>query len=166
MGGRCGDPPGRRKAIFCDRVKGFDIPMVGNLFGSPRKVELCLELERNNLLHEYWQRSRTAIDPVVVSSGPVQEQVYTGDHVNLHTLPIPLAHEFDGGRIIDSGLAIARDPELGYNLSIHRLHLKVLERLEFFAGASSTFATISRARGNEANRWKLPSLLDAIPFCT
>ena len=47
------------KAIFCDRVKGFDIPMVGNLFGSPRKVELCLELERNNLLHEYWQRSRT-----------------------------------------------------------------------------------------------------------
>lgn len=124
------------KAIYCDRVKGFDIPMVGNLFGSPRKVELCLELERNNLLHEYWQRSRTAIDPVMVSSGPVQERVYTGEDVNLHTLPIPLAHEFDGGRIIDSGLAIARDPELGYNLSIHRLHLKGPRKTGILCGSA------------------------------
>lgn len=112
------------KAIFCDRVKGSKIPMVGNLFGSPRLIELCMDLERDNLVHEYWRRCRDPIDPVMVSSGPVQERVYTGDHVDLYSLPIPLTHEFDGGRFIDSGLAIARDPELGYNVSIHRLHLK------------------------------------------
>ncbi len=123
------------KAIFCDRVKGFNIPMVGNLFGSPRKVELCLDLERDKLLHEYWQRSRTSIDPVMVSSGPVQERVYNGDDVNLNTLPIPLAHEFDGGRIVDSGLVIARDPELGYNLSIHRLHLKGPQKTGILCGS-------------------------------
>nr|NIO08593.1 UbiD family decarboxylase [Deltaproteobacteria bacterium] len=112
------------KAIYCDRVKGSDMPMVGNLFGSPRKVELCLGLERDKLLLEYWQRARTPIDPAMVSSGPVQERVYTGDDVDLQRLPIPMAHEFDGGRIIDSGIVIARDPELGYNVSIHRLHFK------------------------------------------
>lgn len=112
------------KAVFCHRIKGHSMPMVGNLFGSPRLIELCLGLERGNLLHEYWRRSRTAVNPVVVESGPVQERVFTGDAVDLHTLPIPLTHELDGGRIIDSGMLIARDPELGYNLSIHRLHLK------------------------------------------
>ena len=112
------------KAIFCDRVKGSKIPMVGNLFGSPRLIELCMDLDRDKLVHEYWRRSRDPVDPVVVNSGPVQERVYIGDDVDLGSLPIPLTHEFDGGRIIDSGLAIARDPELGYNVSIHRLHLK------------------------------------------
>lgn len=112
------------KAVFCHRIKGHSMPMAGNLFGSPRLIELCLGLERGNLLHEYWRRSRTAIDPVVVESGPVQERLFTGDAVDLHTLPIPLTHELDGGRIIDSGMLIARDAELGYNLSIHRLHLK------------------------------------------
>ncbi len=112
------------KAVFFHHVKGTQIPMVGNLFGNPQKVELCLELERDNLMREYWRRSRTPIDPVIIDSGPVQERVYTGDDVDLNSLPIPIAHEFDGGRIVDSGIAIAIDPELGYNLSIHRLHLK------------------------------------------
>lgn len=124
------------KAVFCHNVKGSTMPMVGNLFGSPRKIELCLELERNNLLHEYWQRSRNVVDPVVVAKASVQDRVYTGDEVDLTTLPIPLAHEFDGGRIVDSGLAIARDPELGYNLSIHRLHLKGPHKTGILAGSA------------------------------
>jgi len=112
------------KAVYCHRVKGYSMPMVGNLFGSPRKMELALGLERSNLLGEYWRRSRTVVDPVTVGSGPVQEQVFTGDQVDLHKIPIPFTHEGDGGRIVDSGMIIARDPELGYNVSIHRLHLK------------------------------------------
>ena len=112
------------KAVYCHRIKGSEIPMVGNMFGSPRKIELCLDLERNQLIHEYWRRSLAGVDPVMVPSGPVQERIYTGDEVDLNRLPIPLTHEFDGGRIVDSGLVIVRDPELGYNLSIHRLHLK------------------------------------------
>jgi 2,5-furandicarboxylate decarboxylase 1 len=124
------------KAVYCDRVKGSEIPMVGNLFGSPHKMELCLDLERDNLVHEFWRRSRTPIDPVMVSSGSVQERVYIGNDVNLHTLPIPLAHEFDGGRIVDSGLVITRDPELGYNVSIHRLHLKGPRKTGLFCGSA------------------------------
>jgi UbiD family decarboxylase len=59
--------------------------------------------------------------PPVLDSGPCQELV--DGRVDLTRLPIPRYHPDDGGRYITAGVAIVKDPDLGRNVSFHRLML-------------------------------------------
>jgi UbiD family decarboxylase len=43
--------------------------------------------------------------------------------VDLTRLPIPRYHSDDGGRYVTSGVAVVKDPDLGRNISFHRLML-------------------------------------------
>jgi len=55
------------------------------------------------------------IPPRFVSSGPVCENVLTGDRVDLLKFPVPFMHELDGGRYIGTAcLVITRDPDEGW----------------------------------------------------
>lgn len=57
-------------------------------------------------------RTRPAIDPVVVDSGPCKENVLRGEDVDLTSLPIPLLHEGDGGRYLNTlGMVVTRTPD-------------------------------------------------------
>ncbi len=57
--------------------------------------------------------------PLVLDSGPCQEIVE--EWVDLTSLPIPRYHPADGGRYITAGVAVIKDPDLGRNISFHRL---------------------------------------------
>jgi 2,5-furandicarboxylate decarboxylase 1 len=57
--------------------------------------------------------------PPVLDSGPCQEVAET--EVDLTHLPIPRYHLDDGGRYVTAGVAVIRDPDLGRNISFHRL---------------------------------------------
>jgi UbiD family decarboxylase len=57
----------------------------------------------------------------VVDSAPCQEVVE--DDVDLRRIPILTHYERDGGPYVTAGIAVARDKELGYNASYHRLML-------------------------------------------
>jgi UbiD family decarboxylase len=57
--------------------------------------------------------------PPVLGSGPCQEVVEPV--VDLTALPVLRHHSRDGGRYITAGVSFVRDPELGPNMSIHRL---------------------------------------------
>ena len=59
--------------------------------------------------------------PPVLDSGPCQEVVEA--HVDLTCLPIPHYHPDDGGRYVTAGVAVIKDPDLGRNISFHRLML-------------------------------------------
>jgi len=73
------------------------------------------------------------IKPVMVSEGPCQEEVYTGDDIDLLKFPTPVFHEGDGGRYIGTWLTcISKDPETGkvnwgmYRVMIHdKKHLLI-----------------------------------------
>jgi UbiD family decarboxylase len=65
------------------------------------------------------------LHPAMVERAPCQEVAQ--DKVNLHDLPILLHLPTDGGPYISAGVAIVRDPELGRNLSFHRM-LRLDER--------------------------------------
>jgi UbiD family decarboxylase len=60
-------------------------------------------------------------EPPLLDSGPCQGIVEK--RVDLIRLPIPRYHPQDGGRYITSGIAIIKDPDLGRNVSFHRLML-------------------------------------------
>jgi len=59
--------------------------------------------------------------PPVLDSGPCQEVVEA--QVDLTCLPIPHYHPDDGGRYVTAGVAVIKDPDLGRNISFHRLML-------------------------------------------
>jgi 4-hydroxy-3-polyprenylbenzoate decarboxylase len=40
----------KEMAVFCENVKGSNIPIVGNLFGNMRKIEIALGCSRKELL--------------------------------------------------------------------------------------------------------------------
>jgi len=63
--------------------------------------------------------------PRLVTSGRVQENVLTGDDIDLYKFPVPRHHELDGGRYFGTAhCVITRDPETGHvNLGTYRCML-------------------------------------------
>ena len=63
------------------------------------------------------------LPPVEVQSGPVMENVLTGDDVNILKFPAPKWHEKDGGRYIGTGVVtITKDPDEGWiNVGTYRV---------------------------------------------
>ena len=112
-------------AILCEKVKGYDIPVVANLFGDRKKIELALDLNTGHPIEEYLKRLEKLEPPRQVSNGPVKENIFVGEKVDLPAmLPILVVNEKDGGMYISSGIIVAKDPEFGYNLALHRLQIK------------------------------------------
>ena len=55
------------------------------------------------------------IPPRVVSSGPVLENIWRDDEVDICKFPAPFVHELDGGRYISTeDLVVMRDPDTGW----------------------------------------------------
>ena len=50
------------------------------------------------------------IDPVTLKTGPVKENIITGDAVDLNDLPVPTFFELDSGPFITGAIGITRDP--------------------------------------------------------
>jgi 2,5-furandicarboxylate decarboxylase 1 len=74
-----------------------------------------------DLVHRMADALADPIPPPVLDSGPCQEVVEA--QVDLTLLPIPRYHPDDGGRYVTSGVAVVKDPDLGRNISFHRLML-------------------------------------------
>ena len=54
------------------------------------------------------------IPPVRVTTGPVKQNIITGDDINLHDFPVPQWHPRDGGRYINTMQGtVTRDPVRG-----------------------------------------------------
>jgi UbiD family decarboxylase len=100
------------------------------LEGSP--VELVESL-RHGLLQ--WETNLGNYPPKVVDTGPILENVHSGDDVNLFEFPAPRYHELDGGRYIGTGHAvITRDPDNGeVNLGTYRIMVHDEKTAGFFA---------------------------------
>ena len=64
------------KAILFNRVKGYTIPLIGNLFQNYRSIAIALGIkDSQKVMDEYWKRSSTRIKPEIEKSGPVKEVI-------------------------------------------------------------------------------------------
>lgn len=108
-------------AVLCERVAGYDIPVVGGILGSRRRLALAMGEEFDKIVHRLRQGLQRPIDPILVDRAPLQEVVLTGKQVDLTALPMPVFAAKDGAPYIPSGIALARDPEYGLNAGVYRL---------------------------------------------
>lgn len=132
-------------AILFENPKGHSMPVLANLFGTPRRVALGMgedsvdalrevgkllaflkEPEPPKGLRDAWEKMPVYkqvlnMAPKVVSSASCQEIVFEGSDVDLARLPIQTCWPGDVGRLITWGLVITRGPRKSrQNLGIYR----------------------------------------------
>jgi UbiD family decarboxylase len=111
------------KPVFFEKVKESSIPVVAGLVSSKELIARALGIKKEQLLQKLSSASVRAnlLPPDVVEEGECQEVIEKD--VDLTRLPIMRYTEKDGGKYIASAVAIVKDPELGRNMSFHRLML-------------------------------------------
>jgi UbiD family decarboxylase len=82
-------------------------------------------LDLVKLWRDKFKKGIEPIPPVYVDSGPIMENIHTGDEVDLFEFPTPKWREIDGGRYIGTGvLVIQRDPDDGWvNCGTYRVQI-------------------------------------------
>ncbi|HTY03426.1 MAG TPA: 4-hydroxy-3-polyprenylbenzoate decarboxylase [Rhodocyclaceae bacterium] len=122
-------------AILFEKPKGSAIPVLGNLFGTPRRVALGMgqdsvmalrevgqllaylkEPEPPKGLRDAWEKLPVLkqvlhMAPKVLSSAPCQEVVWEGQDVDLSRLPIQTCWPGDVAPLITWGLVVTRGPQ-------------------------------------------------------
>ncbi|NHA13763.1 4-hydroxy-3-polyprenylbenzoate decarboxylase [Thioalkalivibrio sp. XN279] len=141
-------------ALLFERPTGFDIPVLGNLFGTPRRVALGMGQDSVEALREVgkllaflkepdppkgmrdaWDklpifRQVLNMAPKTVRSAPCQQNFVEGPDVDLEKLPIQTCWPGDAGPLLTWGLVITRGPERPrQNLGIYRQQLIGKNRL-------------------------------------
>lgn len=109
-------------ALMFERIKGYDMPALANLFGTRKRIAMALEVEPHEMGRVIAQRLQSRIAPVVVGRGeaPCKEAVVTGNNVDLNKIPFPYWNVGDGGRYISAGINMGAHPVWGKNAGIYR----------------------------------------------
>lgn len=132
-------------ALLFENPTGFDIPVLGNLFGTPDRVAFGMGAESVSELREIgkllaflkepeppkglkdaWSklpifRKIIAMAPKVVKDAVCQEVVIEGDDVDLGMLPVQTCWPGDVGPLITWGLTVTKGPNKDrQNLGIYR----------------------------------------------
>ena len=135
-------------ALLFENPKGYDVPLLANLFGTEKRVALGMGADATEALREIGELlaylrqpdppkgMRDLIDkapllkkvlnmgPKTISRPPCQEVVIKDDAVDLTTLPIQTCWPGDVGPLVTWPLVITRGPEKPrMNLGIYRMQL-------------------------------------------
>ena len=130
-------------AILFENVKGYDMPVLGNAFGSIKRLEIGLEMtdfteigqrianmtKMNipsgllNKIKKLPELSKMASSfPKAETKGPVTE--ITSSDASFDDLPILKSWPNDAGRFITLGLVATKHPETGVrNLGVYRMQI-------------------------------------------
>ena len=137
--------------VLFSSVKGYNIPVIGNLFQSLSSIATAFGLEDDNKAVEaYRHRSGQRVKPEIHRSGPVKETVLKGEIDILEQMPVLTHHEEDAGPYFSSAVTIAKDPETGIRgMGIHRIQVKGKNKIGIFLGSPplSRFLKRSDSRG-------------------
>lgn len=132
-------------AILFENPKGFDVPVLGNLFGTPERVAMGMGEESVEALREVgellaflkepeppkglkdaWEKLPVFkqvlnMAPKVVSKAACQKVIVEGNDVDLSKLPIQTCWPGDAGPLITWALVVTKGPNKErQNLGIYR----------------------------------------------
>lgn len=177
-------------ALLFEHPKGYQIPVLGNLFGTPKRVALGMGQESVEALRDVgkllaylkepdppkglkdaWDKLPLLkqvmnMTPKVLSSAPCQEIVLEGSAVDLNRLPIQTCWPEDVAPLITWGLTVTKGPhKTRQNLGIYRQQViapnKVIMRWLAHRGGALDFREFSRL--NPGKPYPLAVALGADP---
>jgi 4-hydroxy-3-polyprenylbenzoate decarboxylase len=131
-------------AILFENVKGYNIPVLGNAFGSIKRLQIGLEIEDfseigNRIVDLTKMKIPAGIlnklkmlpklseigefGPKIVESGPVTE-FYDTKNASFNDFPILKSFFKDAGKFITFGMTITKHPESGIrNIGVYRVQI-------------------------------------------
>lgn len=131
-------------AVLFDNVEGYKIPVLGNAFGSLRRLKIALDMENfeeigermsaltrlkipHGLLNKFKMLPKLSeiadYGPKSVNSGPITEIIETSNP-SLNILPIIKSFPKDSGRFITFGITVTKNPETQVrNMGVYRLQV-------------------------------------------
>ncbi|HVY05747.1 MAG TPA: 4-hydroxy-3-polyprenylbenzoate decarboxylase [Burkholderiales bacterium] len=161
-------------ALLFEKPAGHSIPVLANLFGTPRRVAIGMGQESVETLKEVgkllaylkepepptglkdaWDKLPVLkqvlnMAPKIVGSAPCQDVVLEGSDVDLGRLPVQTCWPGDAGPLITWGLTVTRGPDKPrQNLGIYRQQVvarnKVIMRWLAHRGGALDFRDHGRA---------------------
>ena len=180
-------------ALLFENPKGFNTPVLANLFGTTERVALGMGQENLSALREVgeilaylrqpdpprglrdaWDKMPVLkqvlnMAPKLLNNAPCQFHVQQGDEVDLTRLPIQTCWPDDAGPLITWPLVISRGPgKERQNLGIYRMQLlgknKLIMRWLAHRGGALDFRDWQKARPGE--RFPIAVALGADPATT
>jgi len=166
-------------AILFENPKGYDVPVLANLFGTPKRVAMGMGEESVEALRETgkllamlkepdppkgmkdaWDKLpifRKVLDmaPREKKQAACQQIIKQGDEVDLSRIPVQTCWPGDAGPLITWGLVITRGPEKPrQNLGIYRMQVigknRVIMRWLAHRGGALDFREWQQAHPGEA----------------
>lgn len=130
-------------ALMFENIKGYpkDRKVLFNVLGSSlNRIALAMRLPAGKsaleLIQLVRQKHQVQIPPEIVDSksAPINENIQTGDDIDLYTFPTPWMWPLDGGRYIGTGdIVITRDPDDGWhNLGTYRQMIHSKNEVGFY----------------------------------
>jgi 4-hydroxy-3-polyprenylbenzoate decarboxylase len=135
-------------ALLFENIKGSSTPVLGNLFGTPKRVAMGMGEDKVEALREIgkllamlkepsppkgmkdaWKQLpmfKKVLDmaPKKIKNAACQQHVIEGDAVDLKNIPVQTCWPGDAGPLITWGLVITRGPEMPrQNLGIYRMQV-------------------------------------------
>jgi 2,5-furandicarboxylate decarboxylase 1 len=111
---------GRAPMLHFRQVEKIGVEVASNVFGSRERIARLFGTSQEHLHAAYQARSRQAVEPRLLNTGPVMDSVQQ-EAIDLETLPMLKHFDTDRAKYITSGIIIAEHPETGAgNLSYHR----------------------------------------------
>ena len=132
-------------ALLFENPKGYDMPVLANLFGTPRRVAMGMGQDSVTALREIGEllaflkepeppkgfrdafdklpifRQVMKMGPKILRSAPCQAVVQEKDEVDLNRLPVQTCWPGDAGPLITWALVVTRGPEKErQNMGIYR----------------------------------------------
>jgi len=156
-GGTVPRPTQLGPAMLFNAVKGYpDARVLVGLMASRKRVGLLLDTPPRELTVRMADACRHALAPVHVAPAEArcQEVVYRATDVDFDLrkiLPAPTNTDQDAGPFFCLGLVLASDPELGTDVTIHRLCVQGRDELSIFF-APGRHIDMFRERAEAAGR--------------
>ena len=135
---------GNSPALLFENVKGYDIPILGNAFGTIDLLKTALnirdfkeigtritDLTKLKIPSNLFDKLKVlpklseigAYAPKYVENGPITEMIET-ENANLDSLPILKSFPGDAAKFITFGLTITKHPETGIrNIGVYRIQI-------------------------------------------
>jgi 4-hydroxy-3-polyprenylbenzoate decarboxylase len=135
-------------ALLFENVKGSDMPLLGNLFGTTRRVAMGMGEESVEALREVgkllaqlkqpeppkgvrdaWEKLpvfKKVLDmaPKKIKNAPCQQTIIEGEDVDLSKIPVQTCWPGDAAPLITWGLVVTRGPRKSrQNLGIYRMQV-------------------------------------------
>jgi len=138
-----------RKAFFFENVhdvkgKKYDIPVLIACHAASREIYgIGLQCKPEEIMKKWLFAQSNPIQPMLVSSGPVHEEIFTGDRLlergGLEELPIPISTPgFDNAPYFTAANFLTKDPDTGKtNLGNYRAMMKSRTRTGVCASTST-----------------------------